>query len=127
MLPDNSSSLVEVKQSPLHGRGLYAVKKIPAGTKIGTWPVLILNEEDTDRIRHTRLYHYVFFVDETSDGRMRTAVAFGAIAMCNHSTEANAVFDVTSKEATVTLSAKRDIEAGEEILIDYGDFASEAV
>lgn len=127
MLPDNSSSLVEVKQSPLHGRGLYAVRKIPAGTKIGTWPVLILTEEDTARVRHTRLYHYVFFVDETPDGRMRTAVAFGAIAMCNHSIGANAVFDVAPEEATVTLSAARDIEADEEILIDYGDFASEAV
>ncbi|WP_321489775.1 SET domain-containing protein-lysine N-methyltransferase [uncultured Hyphomonas sp.] len=127
MFPDNQASLVEVKQSPLHGRGLYAVGDLAAGSRIGTWPTLILSAEDTDQIRSTRLYHYVFYVDESTEGAMRAAIAFGPISMCNHSTEANAIFTVDADAATVTLSACRDIAAGEEVLIDYGDFAAEAV
>ena len=127
MLPENQASLVEVKQSPLHGRGLYAATNIDSGEVVGTWPVLILSPEDTARLKDTRLYHYVFYVDETDEGAMRAAVAFGPISMCNHSTAPNAAFEVDALTATVSLSARRSIAAGEEILIDYGDFAAEAV
>ena len=127
MFPENQASLVEVKQSPLHGRGLYAAATLAAGSKIGVWPALILSAEDTDKVKTTRLYHYVFFVDETAAGAMRAAVAFGPISMCNHSTDPNAEFEVDAGNATVTLIASRSINAGDEILIDYGDFATEAV
>ena len=127
MLPHNQASFVEVKQSPLHGRGLYAAVTIPAGTPIGTYPILILSTEDTAQLKGTRLYHYVFFVDETADGAIRAAVAFGPISMCNHSRSANAAFRVDAVDATVTLAAVRDVAAGEEILIDYEDFAEEAI
>jgi hypothetical protein len=127
MSPKNQASLVEVKQSPLHGRGLYAAAPVSAGTSLGTWPILILTNEDTARLKDTRLYHYVFYVDENEAGAMRAAVAFGAISMCNHSTEPNAGFKVTVADATVTLTATSDLLEGDEILIDYGDFAAEAV
>lgn len=127
MSPQNQASLVEVKQSPLHGRGLYAAVPVPSGSILGTYPVLILSPADTAALKSTRLYHYVFYVDETADGAMRAAVAFGPISMCNHSTAPNAAFEVDPVAATVTLTTSRDIAAGEEILIDYGDFAAEAV
>lgn len=127
MPPENQASLVEVKQSPLHGRGLYAAASIPAGDLIGIWPVLILSEADTAQVQATRLYHYIFYVDETPEGAIRGAVAFGEISMCNHSPDANAVFVVDAAAATVSLTAARDIAAGEEILIDYGDFAEKAL
>ena len=62
MSPKIQASYVEVKQSPLHGRGLYAVASVPSGTIIGTYPVLILSEADTAQLKQTRLYHYVFYV-----------------------------------------------------------------
>ena len=127
MPPENQASLVEVKQSPLHGRGLYAAGAISYGNQIGTWPALILNEADTAQVQSTRLYHYIFYVDETPEGAIRGAVAFGEISMCNHSPDANAVFAVDAAGATVSLTAARDIAAGEEILIDYGDFAEKAL
>ena len=127
MLPETQASLVEGKQSPLHGRGRYAAQRIPSGTPIGTYPRLILSEADTAQVKGTRLYHYVFYIDENAEGAMRAAVAFGPISMCNHSPEANAVFAVNADDSTVTLSAGKDIAAGAEILIDYGDFADEAV
>lgn len=118
---------VEVRTSPLHGRGLFASVDIPPGALIGAYPLLVLDEADTAAVKATRLYHYVFYVDEREDGAMRAAVAFGAISMCNHSPEANAAFHVDAGRSEVTLTARRVIAADEEILIDYEDFADVAV
>jgi len=118
---------VEVRTSPLHGRGLFACTDIPAGGLIGAYPLLVLSHEDTAAVKATRLYHYVFYVDERSDGAVRAGVAFGAISMCNHSAEANAAFRVDEGRSEVILTARRAIPADAEILIDYEDFADVAV
>ncbi len=94
---------------------------------IGVFPLLILSHEDTERLKATRLYHYVFYVDERADGASRCAVAFGEISMCNHSPDANAGFEVDADAQTVTLTALTDIASDAEILIDYQDFAEEAL
>lgn len=121
------ASSVEVRNSPLHGRGLYAAEPFRKGRTIGVYPLLILSVADTKRLSKTRLYHYVFFVDEDDKGQMRAAVAFGMISMCNHSNAPNASFLVDPVNAVVTLRAARAIKAGEEILIDYEDFAEKAI
>lgn len=117
----------EVRTSPLHGRGLFASGPIAAGAGIGVYPLLILSHDDTAILKATRLYHYVFYVDERADGAMRAAVAFGEISMCNHSPAANAGFEVDAGAQTVTLTALTDIASDAEILIDYQDFAEEAL
>ncbi|MCA8903087.1 MAG: SET domain-containing protein-lysine N-methyltransferase [Hyphomonas sp.] len=127
MSPKIRTSSVEVKVSPLHGRGLYAAEPFRKGAVIGIYPLLILSHADTKRLKKTRLYHYVFYVDENEAGEIRSAVAFGMISMCNHSTAPNAAFAVNAEHAVVKLKAARSIKAGEEILIDYEDFADVAV
>jgi uncharacterized protein len=121
------ASCVEVKDSPFHGRGLFAAAAIGAGDVIAVYPLLILSQEDTATVRSTLLHHYVFYVDENESGEMRAAVAFGEISMCNHSPKANADFAVDAAAQTVTLSAKRAIAPGAEILIDYEEFATEII
>lgn len=118
---------VEVRQSPYHGRGLFASVPFGAGEVIGTYPLLVLSASDTAALRDTRLYHYVFHVDEDDTGAMRAAIAFGAISMCNHSSDANADFVVDAEAQTVTLTSRTAIPAGTEILIDYEEFADVAV
>ena len=127
MSPKIQASCVEVKNSPLHGRGLYAAEPFRKGRRIGVYPLLILSAADTKRLSKTRLYHYVFFVDENEQGAMRAGVAFGMISMCNHSSTPNAAFIVDPVKEIVTLKAARGIKAGAEILIDYGDFAEKAI
>jgi SET domain-containing protein len=127
MLARNEGGRAEVRTSPLHGRGLFASGRIAAGSVIGVFPLLILSHEDTERLKATRLYHYVFYVDERADGAVRCAVAFGEISMCNHSPDANAGFEVDADAQTVTLTALTDIASDAEILIDYQDFAEEAL
>jgi hypothetical protein len=127
MLAPDERGRAEVRTSPLHGRGLFASRLIPKGAVIGIYPLLILSHEDTATLKSTRLYHYVFYVDEREDGDMRAAVAFGEISMCNHSPAANAEFEVDAAAQTVTLTASADLPAGTEILIDYQEFAEEAL
>jgi SET domain-containing protein len=127
MLARHEGARAEVRTSPLHGRGLFAAAALKAGTRIGVYPLLILSHEETAAIKSSRLYHYVFYVDERADGAIRAGVAFGEISMCNHSPEANAVFLIDAGAQTVTLTAARDLAAGDEILIDYEDFAEEAL
>lgn len=127
MTTQTGGARVEVKTSPLHGRGLFASTDIPAGALLGVYPLLILSHEETQQLKPTRLYHYVFYVDEREDGVMRAAVAFGKISMCNHSPDANADFFVDAAAETVTLTSRVALSAGDEILIDYEDFADEAL
>ena len=128
MATSSGGARVEVKTSPLHGRGLFASTDIPAGALLGVYPLLILSHEDTERLKPTRIYHYVFYVDEREeDGAVRAAVAFGEISMCNHSPAANADFHVDAAAETVTLTSRVALKAGDEILIDYEDFADEAI
>ncbi len=127
MTTSSGGSRVEVKTSPLHGRGLFASTDSPAGALLGVYPLLILSHEDTEQIKSTRIYHYVFYVDEREDGAVRAAVAFGKISMCNHSPQANADFYVDAAAETVTLTTRIALKAGDEILIDYEDFADEAI
>ncbi len=127
MLARHQGGRAEVRTSPLHGRGLFASGRIPKGAEIGVYPLLILGVDDTERLKATRLYHYVFYVDETPNGAVRCAVAFGEISMCNHSAHPNAVFEVDVDAQTVTLTALSDIAPDTEILIDYEDFAEEAL
>jgi hypothetical protein len=127
MTTSSGGSRVEVETSPLHGRGLFASTDIPAGALLGVYPLLILSHEDTEQIKSTRVYHYVFYVDEREDGAVRAAVAFGKISMCNHSPQANADFYVDAAAETVTLTTRVALKAGDEILIDYEDFADEAI
>lgn len=127
MLAPDERGRAEVRTSPLHGRGLFASRLIPEGAVIGVYPLLVLSHEDTATLKSTRLYHYVFYVDEREDGAIRAAVAFGEISMCNHSPDANAEFDVDAAAQTVTLTAATDLLPGTEILIDYQEFAEEAL
>ena len=106
---------------------MFAARPIPEGAVIGIYPLLVLSHEDTAVIRASRLYHYVFYVDERDDGAVRAAVAFGEISMCNHSPKANAGFEVDAAAQTVTLTALVEIQPDAEILIDYQDFAEEAL
>lgn len=119
--------LLSVQSSPVHGRGLYCLNDVEQGAQIGAFPILILSPDDSASVVPTRLYHYVFHVDENEVGRPRYAVAFGAISMCNHSADPNAEFRVEPAAEQVILTARRKVCAGEEICIDYGDFAGTAL
>ncbi len=95
---------VEVKKSPIHGHGVYAVKKIEDGAKIGTYHGEITEEDDT----------YVLWITD-EDGREYGVDGTSELKFLNHSHEPNAEFDGEE------LYALRDILPGEEITFHYGE------
>ncbi len=95
---------VEVKESPIHGHGVYAKKKIKAGAKIGTYHGELTEEDDT----------YVLWVTD-EDGKEYGVDGTTDLKFLNHAQEPNAEFDGDE------LYALRDIKPGEEVTFHYGE------
>ena len=99
---------VEVRESPIHGKGVYAIKKIKAGQKIGTYHGDSTDEDDTYVLWVTDENGKEYGVDGTTD-----------LKFLNHSGEPNAEFDGDE------LYALRAIKPDEEITFHYGEIFEE--
>lgn len=90
--------------SPIHGYGCFARFGFQAGDRIGTYEGPEVQEDGT----------YVLWVYD-AEGQVLTArKGRNLLRWLNHSPDPNAEFDVFE------LYARRAIEPGEEITIDYG-------
>ncbi|MFI4859065.1 MAG: SET domain-containing protein [Phycisphaerales bacterium JB063] len=99
--------MIEVKESPLHGRGLFARTLIPAHTVIG-----YLVTEPADEHEHDG--PYILWVDGERPVKVTCDLRF-----INHSDAPNAAY-----YDDLSVMSLRDIQPGEEILHDYmGDEA----
>ena len=101
-MSDYSSKYVRpyyVDKSPIHGKGLFAARKINEGELIGELKVSPA----------TRNGHHVLWVTEARRVRVLCPLKY-----INHSHEPNAVY-----YDTLEVIALRDIEKGEEITHDY--------
>jgi uncharacterized protein len=96
-----------------HGRGVIAVSEIAAGETIEVCPILELAEGDASGL----LDDYTVALDDGSSG---TALLLGYGSLYNHSDEPNAEYVVLADDA-YSFVALRDIEAGEQITISYGE------
>lgn len=119
--------MLEIRRSPVHGHGCFAALAIGAGEVVARTRILVLAPEETELVRRTSLRHYIFYVKDgpNPDGPFRSALAMGPVSFCNHSADANCSFAVDETE--LVLTARRPIGAGEEITIDYGDYAQEII
>lgn len=116
---------LKVAESPLHGRGCFATRDLSPGSVVGRAELLVFPPEELAALHQTRLKYYVFYVKDgpVPDGPYFSAVAMGPISFCNHSPDANCDFHVDEAAATVILTARRAVAEGEEVTIDYGDYA----
>lgn len=97
------TDLVEVKESPVHGRGLFARANIEADT--------VLGRVKTQPAR--RDGPYVLWIDD--DGRERYRVLCD-LRFINHGKKPNvAYYD------DLTVVALKKIRSGQELLHDYGE------
>lgn len=99
------SSLVEVRRSPIHGRGVFARKRIQQGQWIGRY---LSRRTDRDG-------RYVLWLFDEDDSQGAGYDGYGRLKFLNHHAEPNSEFD------GLELYALRAIEPGEEITIHYGD------
>ena len=108
--------LIEVKASPLHGRGVFAKAAIARGSLIERAPVIFLSEEEKEVLKFTVLFNYYFLLGK---GDQPAAFCFGFAPFYNHAAEANAFYSFSKKRNTLNIYAYKSILPGAEITINY--------
>jgi hypothetical protein len=96
------------------GRGVFATRRILRGEVIERAPVLVIPPGQVKHVEATMLDHYVY--DWQGE---QLALALGHGSLFNHGYEPNAVYAKRFDEGVLEYTALRDIELGEEILINY--------
>ena len=112
----DQSHYIEVKESPLHGRGVFAKSKIMKGSLIEQAPVIFLSNDEKETLRFTKLFHYYFLL---GNPEKQAAFGFGYASFYNHSPAANAFYTFSRKKNSLNVYAYRTIEAGSELTINY--------
>lgn len=98
------------------GKGVFTRKPIPANTLIEVAPVIVLDARDRKQVEETKLYYYIFeWGEDTSQG----VVALGYVSMYNHESPSNCEYEMDYDEETISIRTMRDIDAGEELTINY--------
>ena len=105
-----------VAHDDVKGRSVFTSEKIEEGSIVEICHVIILNKEDTRAIHETHLHDYYFVWDIV---RGTSALALGFGSLYNHDDDNNAEFELDLIEKVIRIIAQRNIEAGEEITLDY--------
>ncbi|UGQ47213.1 SET domain-containing protein [Massilia endophytica] len=114
------SPLYEVRISPVHGRGVFARRKIAAGKRIIEYTGERIDWDETCRRAEEKggpINHTFFFT--LSNGMLIDGGANGNEArFINHSCEPNC--EAVEEDDRVYIHALRPIEKGEELNYNYG-------
>ncbi|KAL7269538.1 hypothetical protein RUND412_007796 [Rhizina undulata] len=108
------------------GRGVFATKKLEAGSVIDTAPIILLSQDEfEEHIKHSQLIHYSYNwprrCEKTGKILMHQAIVLGLGSMFNHSQiRQNVGWKRNIDLGIIVYTALRDIEEGEELLISYG-------
>lgn len=112
----------EVRRSPLHGNGVFALRDIPSGTHILPYTGARITPEEADARHPTNPddpFHTFFFA--LSCGKVIDGGRKGNDARwINHSCAPNCEAQENADGTRVSIVALRDIQAGEELFYDYG-------
>jgi len=120
MPPTRRVRRYSVRNSPIHGRGVFATRKIRKGTTIIEYRGKRLDPDEVDWDPYqdpANPYHTFLF--ETEDGTTIDAGIRGnAARWINHSCAPNCV-TYEDDDGRVFIEAKRKITRGEELTYDY--------
>ena len=95
---------IEVRESPVHGRGVFARKRLREGQLVGRFEGDVTTENGT---------YVLWLIDE--DGSEVGIRGRNALRYLNHGDPANAEFE------DADLYVLRNVQPGAELLIDYGE------
>ena len=105
-------------QTNQKGWGVFTDSAIDADTVIEISPVVLLTSTEKDLIDQTILYNYIF---DWEGGR--ACMAMGLVPVYNHAVPSNCEYFQDYENNTILIKTVRDIEANEELTINYnGDF-----
>ncbi|SAI66573.1 Predicted restriction endonuclease [Bordetella ansorpii] len=122
MTSDIAKPWYAVRSSKLHGNGVFAARKIPAGTRIIEYGGRRITPEEADRRHPTNPddpFHTFFFA--ISSGKVIDGGDNGNDARwINHACAPNCEAQESAGGKRVYIVALRDIKRGEELFYDYG-------
>ncbi|WP_112174931.1 SET domain-containing protein [Paraburkholderia unamae] len=109
---------VSVRQSPIHGKGVFALRALDAGERIFEYKGLVTTWREATRHCARREHEGHTFLFGLSDGRVIDGARGGNSARwLNHACAANC--EAIEASGRVFIQARRSIKAGEELFIDY--------
>jgi SET domain-containing protein len=108
-----------VRRSPIHGKGVFALRPIPKGTRIIEYKGERISHEEADE-RYSELHanspHTMLFT--VNDDIVIDATRRGNSARwINHSCAPNC--EIEDEDDRIFIEARRDIRRGEELSYDY--------
>jgi SET domain-containing protein len=115
---------IEIRQSNIHNRGVFATKYIRKGETIEIVP--LISDVSLNNIRKSKLKDYVittpsrFLHDNIDVDDTKCSVMLGFGSLYNHSDDNNAGWNFIDKN-TMIIKAVKDINPNEEICVTYGD------
>jgi SET domain-containing protein len=110
---------IEIRNSKIHGVGMFATKAIKKNEVLEEDPFIIL-KGDWHKIPRL-LQEYIFgWTKDMDDAKSKAALVFGTGAIYNSSPKPNADWLTDARKKRFVYYAYENIKAGEEIMIDYG-------
>jgi len=125
MKKKNSQSPYIVKSSEIHGKGIFAKKDIPKGTKIIKYVGKRVSRKEGNKIAEEQYNKskemgsgavYIFELNKKED--IDGNVSWNIARHINHSCEPNCKYNIIDNHIWVI--SIRDIKKGEELNYDYG-------
>lgn len=119
------SDLVEVRDSGIHGSGVFAVKDIPNEAEIIEYVGEYIDKEESEKrawdqyAKHEANNDaavYIFNLNDKWD--LDGNVPWNDARLINHSCEPNS--EAVTDDDRIHIYAMKDIKAGEELFFDYG-------
>ncbi len=111
---------VHVRQTKKRGRGVFTHQPIAENAIIEIAPVIVLSSEERKLVDKTLLHDYIF---EWGEKKNQICMALGLVPIYNHSYSANCEYAMNFKEQIICIKAVRNINADEELFINYnGDW-----
>ncbi len=119
------SEYCEVRDSKIHGSGVYACKPIPSGERVIEYLGDKIDKEESERRANAQMELaektgdaavYIFTLNKKWD--IDGNVPWNTARLLNHSCDPNC--EAWIEEKQIFLYALRDIEKGEELTFDYG-------
>jgi hypothetical protein len=121
---------IAVRNSPIHGRGVYAARALAKGEKVIEYKGEFITWKECDRRPPSDPNdpHHTFFFS-LSDGKhvIDAAVGGNAARWINHACNPNCETEEDEDGRRVFIKARRNINAGEELNYDYGLIIDERI
>lgn len=118
--------MLSVRQSPVHGNGVFATENIPAGTLVCIYGGELISAEEAELRSEKRSREnpnapiYIFEIDENLHIDATDTGTENPARFINHSCDENCEAVWNERDRQLEIRALRDITSGEELSFDYG-------